>query len=560
MKQFILIILSAIVVLNGYAQNLTEFTAKSNQFFSTVVSNGKVDYASIKQSPDKLNGLIKQLSNQKLESASADQKKAFYINSYNLLVINQVVTNYPLISVLDVPGFFDKNKFLIANEKLTLNEIENNKLRKEYNDPRFHFVLVCGANGCPPIISEAYTPEKLNSQLNKQTKLAVNNPNFIKVESANKKVLLSEIFKWYEGDFTQNQTAIEFINKYRTSKIPNEYKSSYYPYDWNLNFGVKKKLKNSPELNSEKALKNGSLPKENNQSIAENTNSNLPGNKSEKTSEVETNKITNLQEYTPSVLLDKGKWEFKSFQNLYTQTGGFNENQKFTDYGSRSTFFTSINQFTYGINKRFNVGLDLWVKSVLYHEKEDSPFQLFQFKSNPKSRTEISTIGPRIRINPFKKLSHFAINTSFLIPVANDQNASSNPQEAWLANDGYLWITQIYYDQTFGDKFQMFFQLAPWYTIQKKGEAGPNKFELPLDIFASYFATKRLSFYVQQGFWTTFNIEGDVASYFLQGGAGTKYQVIPGWLEFELSYTNFYYGMNSGAGQTFNFGIRILRI
>ena len=267
----------------------------------------------------------------------------------------------------------------------------------------------------------------------------------------------------------------------------------------------------------------------------------------------------NLQDYTPSVLLSRGQWEFKSFQNLYTQTGGFNENQKFTDYGSRSTFFTSINQFTYGINNQFNIGLDMWVKSVLYHEKDDSPLQLFQFKSNPSSRTEVSTIGPRIRINPFEKLSHFEINTSFLIPIAEDQNASSLPSEAWLANDGYLWITQFYYDQTLGDKFQLFFQLAPWYTIQKKGEAGPNKFELPLDIFASYFATPRLSFYLQQGVWTTFAVEGDVASYFLQGGAGTKYQVIPGWLEFELSYTNFYFGMNAGAGQTFNFGIRVLR-
>ena len=33
--------------------------------------------------------------------------------------------------------------------------MENKKLRGIYNDPRFHFVLVCGAVSCPPIINLA---------------------------------------------------------------------------------------------------------------------------------------------------------------------------------------------------------------------------------------------------------------------------------------------------------------------------------------------------------------------------------------------------------------------
>lgn len=62
-------------------------------------------------------------------------------------------------------------------------------------------MLVCGAIGCPPIINAAYKPETLENQLQQQTKKALNNPNFIKVEG--KTVLVSEIFKWYKEDFVK---------------------------------------------------------------------------------------------------------------------------------------------------------------------------------------------------------------------------------------------------------------------------------------------------------------------------------------------------------------------
>ena len=39
---------------------------------------------------------------------SAAERKAFYLNAYNLMVIGAVVEQYPLTSVMKVPGFFDK--------------------------------------------------------------------------------------------------------------------------------------------------------------------------------------------------------------------------------------------------------------------------------------------------------------------------------------------------------------------------------------------------------------------------------------------------------------------
>ena len=49
-------------------------------------------------------------------------------------------------------------------------------------------------------------------------------------------------------------------------------------------------------------------------------------------------------------------------------------------------------------------------------------------------------------------------------------------------------------------------------------------------------------------------------SYFIQSGLGGKYQLIPGRLELEALYTNFWIGSDQeGAGQTFNFGVRVIR-
>ena len=135
---------------------------------------------------------------------------------------------------MDDAGFFDKTKYSLAGKKVTLNTIENKLLRAKFKDARFHFVLVCGAIGCPPLINKAYLPDTLEAQLETQTKKALNG-SFLRVNTKKKRVAGSEILKWYKEDFVQNGSEIDFINTYRTEKIPNTYKLTYFTYNWNLN-------------------------------------------------------------------------------------------------------------------------------------------------------------------------------------------------------------------------------------------------------------------------------------------------------------------------------------
>jgi hypothetical protein len=218
----------------GFTQNNTDFFTKADHFFKTYVSNGKVDYKTLKKDPSSLEELLKIASNAKVTVNDVKTYQAFYINAYNLAVIKGIVDKYPTKSPLDIKGFFDKTTYTLGGKKITLNDLENKILRKNFpKEARFHFVLVCAGLGCPPIIPSAYKPSTLEDQLQRQTVKALNNPDFIKVKG--NKVQLSQIFEWYKVDFTQNGSEVDFVNKFRKEKIPANAKISYYSYDWSLN-------------------------------------------------------------------------------------------------------------------------------------------------------------------------------------------------------------------------------------------------------------------------------------------------------------------------------------
>jgi hypothetical protein len=216
------------------AQQTDAFFNAADSFLKAHVTDGSVDYTAIKANSTGLNELVEMAKNLNVSTTNPETYQAFWINAYNLLVIKGIVANYPLNSPLDVDGFFDKTQHDVGGEKITLNEIENDLLRAKFpNEARFHFVLVCAGLGCPPIIGEAYTPKTLESQLQKQTSKALNDPNFIRVE--NKKVKVSQIFEWYKSDFERAGGIAPFINKFRSSKLPEGAQISYYPYDWTVN-------------------------------------------------------------------------------------------------------------------------------------------------------------------------------------------------------------------------------------------------------------------------------------------------------------------------------------
>jgi len=156
--------------------------------------------------------------------------------------VQLIIKHYPVESIKDLGGSIYKVntswdiKFIkIGYEELDLNNIEHQKIRGQFKEPRIHFAVNCASVSCPRLRFEAYTAEKLDAQLTDQTKyfLSFKIKNDLSDPSQPK---LSKLFSWYNGDFKlEGQTVIDFINKYASVKIPENANVDYLDYNWNLN-------------------------------------------------------------------------------------------------------------------------------------------------------------------------------------------------------------------------------------------------------------------------------------------------------------------------------------
>ncbi|ADR23566.1 hypothetical protein MATR_25800 [Marivirga tractuosa] len=232
----IVIILLSSLSLMAYKQEIKKFNQEADIFLKKYVQDGKVDYKRLKDNFQEVDKLYQSLASVNIDELSDKEIKALYINAYNIIVIRQITEYYPLKSALDKNGFFDKVKHNVGGEMLTLDQIEKGKVIIPFRDPRVHFAFSCAAIGCPELADFAFTADKLDTQLDERTSNAINNPDFIKVKSAENLVELSMIFKWYEKDFKMKaDDVMTYINQYRENKIPSGYNIDHYAYDWSLN-------------------------------------------------------------------------------------------------------------------------------------------------------------------------------------------------------------------------------------------------------------------------------------------------------------------------------------
>lgn len=506
----IILTLSVAVVSQDKTTSLFD---KTDALLSKVVANGLVDYNSLQQNHStelsKLTRLIANTSSAELQDPSI--RKAFYINAYNILTLQSVVENLPLNSPQDVGGFFDRQKHSVAGEDITLNDLENKKIRDEFGDARIHFVLVCAAKGCPILIPEAYRPETLDKQLEIQTRAALNDPLHVEVNTAAKEVKISELFKWYKEDFvTDNQTALDYINGFRNRAIPTDYSVGYKTYNWALN------TKSAAANQSEGEF--------------------------------------SLQSYTPSTLLRPGQIEVKVFNNLYTQTSFFNEDRENTDQNSRSSFFSGITTAFYGLTPNVNIGLDIYVRSVRNDDEDSSPFALFKFDSDQNSRTALTQVGPKLKVSPFESLRSLSFQTTVLFPLASNlDGGDTSENQPFLDFDGIQWFNQVFYDRSLSDNTLIYLEGGFFARFDSEFE----DFFTPLKAIFSYFPTQSSTLYIPTEF-TSFWQDGSVNGYYAQFGLGAKYQLTNN-LEIEGLFTDFSFGKSQGAGQTFNLGFRFIR-
>ena len=235
-------ILLGFIFCNSIDNNYSHLDSVLNKY---VDSAGLVDYQSIIDNPYNINEYLNFIKNVSPQShpglfPSKNDKLAYWINTYNALVIKLMIEN-PETNILEISfgHLIWLTKFDVGFKKTSLYEIEHKILRKL--DPRIHFAISCGSKSCPPLGQRIFLGSTLDLQLEKSAKDFINDKNNVFIDFDNKTLYLNKIFKWYKKDFNNvKKYIVKYLNDGTSFNQIKGFNIKYNDYDWSLNSQMKK--------------------------------------------------------------------------------------------------------------------------------------------------------------------------------------------------------------------------------------------------------------------------------------------------------------------------------
>ena len=231
---------------------------------------GRVDYRALQAHPEDLDRYYAQISARSPDShpdlfADEPARFAYWLNAYNAAVLKAVITHYPIAAVSDVSGpplsdlispqigFFYFQKLIFGGLKINLYNLEHEIIRARFPDPRLHFAINCASAGCPRLPQRAFRAAGLDTRLEAEARLFVNEPRNLRIDDATRTIYLSTIFDWYQDDFLEhllrkapNDATPDLLDYARLYLTPGRlaalaqaeaqgYQVRFVPYDWRLN-------------------------------------------------------------------------------------------------------------------------------------------------------------------------------------------------------------------------------------------------------------------------------------------------------------------------------------
>jgi hypothetical protein len=217
---------------------------------AVVNDRGEVNYVALRRDPARLDRFIAAVADAGPRRrpdlfATQGARLAFAINAYNATVFRNVINRPPYTVNTAINNFFYFTKFVIDGQEINLKNYEDEHVREAFHDPRVHFALNCASVGCPWLPNEAFRPERIEEQLDREARRFCTQERNVRVDTAARKVVLSQIFEWYADDFrgyetshgNPNGTQIHYINRWRPAdaQVPTDFSIEFTPYDWTLN-------------------------------------------------------------------------------------------------------------------------------------------------------------------------------------------------------------------------------------------------------------------------------------------------------------------------------------
>jgi len=202
-------------------------------FENFVDEDGMVDYQQLKSEKTKISEILNHFDafdSKIYKSWPEEEKIAFWLNAYNIKLLDIIIDNYPIesyrilrvfwpaTSIRHIPprsrigtAKWEEYKFIVMDEEFNLLEIERRFLRKEFDEPRIFLAMSQASLSGPPLCNEPYYGHSLSEQLDEQVKKFLSNQRAFKIDREEKRVYLSALLEpdWYGK---------EFINKYGTNE------------------------------------------------------------------------------------------------------------------------------------------------------------------------------------------------------------------------------------------------------------------------------------------------------------------------------------------------------
>jgi len=240
--------------------------ASLSEILDLYVRDGFVYYAALKADRSRLDRYLNVIDERPAGWASWTdaQQAAFWVNAYNAVVLRTVIdhypirgraANYPSASIRQIPGAFETRTHRLAGERLTLDQIELEKVAA-FDDPRLLLALGRGAVGSPRLRSEAYRPPQLEAQLQAAVGEFATTPRYVQLDRESQRLRVSPILSWREarfaaahaddnGQLAPGRTPLEraivaligphLFPSEREFLAENRFQLVYQEFDWRLN-------------------------------------------------------------------------------------------------------------------------------------------------------------------------------------------------------------------------------------------------------------------------------------------------------------------------------------
>jgi hypothetical protein len=194
------------------------------------------------QDKNKLSAYLTKLQAIDPRTYNKNEQLAYWINLYNALTVQVILTHYPIDSIKEIgdgyTGPWNLPLAKIAEQTVTLNQIEHGILRAIWQDNRIHYAINCASIGCPDLSVRPFSSVNINHQLDTMAYRFINQHKA--VQFIEKTLVISSIYDWFSDDFGESHSdIIKHLTQYSKPELKKELENYSgeinFEYNWKLN-------------------------------------------------------------------------------------------------------------------------------------------------------------------------------------------------------------------------------------------------------------------------------------------------------------------------------------